>query len=154
MLRYFDAMAVLSRLFHAASQLYSVTRIFNCLERYPWKWLIELQSLKWLLAQCKVLLYIIVCPWSIPSEEIELTANSLGAHIETHGQLILRTLNYPTMNSQDDSHCELSVCELFVRSSWWAHHAVVSVSSLCELQTHRKTPASSQCGSSWELTGR
>ena len=44
-----------------------------------------------------------------PSEEFELTANSLSAHIETHGKLILRTLNYPTVNSQDDSHCELPV---------------------------------------------
>ena len=30
---------------------------------------------------------------SIPSEDIELTANSLGAHIETRGKLILRTLS-------------------------------------------------------------
>ena len=30
----------------------------------------------------------------IPSAEFELTANSLGAHIETHGMLNLRTLNY------------------------------------------------------------
>ena len=28
------------------------------------------------------------------SEEFELTADSLGAHIETHGGLILRTLSY------------------------------------------------------------
>ena len=41
-----------------------------------------------------------------PSEEFELTANSLGAHIETHGGLILRTL---TVKSQDDSHCELAL---------------------------------------------
>ena len=50
--------------------------------------------------------------------------------------------------------CELSIslqltlwacCELFVRSSQWAHHAVVAVSSLCELQTHRKLTASLQC---------
>ena len=44
-----------------------------------------------------------------PNEEFELTANSLGAHIETHSGLILRTLSYLTMNSQDDSHCELAV---------------------------------------------
>ena len=44
-----------------------------------------------------------------PNEEFELTANSLGAHIETHGGLILRTLSYLTMNSQDDSHYELAV---------------------------------------------
>ena len=43
-----------------------------------------------------------------PSEEFELTPNSLGAHIETHGKLIL-TLSYLTMNSQDDSHCEVAV---------------------------------------------
>ena len=41
----------------------------------------------------------------ISSEEIELTANSLGAHIETHHGLILRTL---TVNSQEDSPCELA----------------------------------------------
>ena len=41
-----------------------------------------------------------------PSEEFELTANSLGAHIETDSGLILRTLSYLTVNSQDDSHCE------------------------------------------------
>ena len=46
----------------------------------------------------------------LPSEEFELTANSLGAHIETHGQFILRTLTYLTVNSQDDSHCELTKC--------------------------------------------
>ena len=28
----------------------------------------------------------------VPNEEFELAANSLGAHIETHGKLILRTL--------------------------------------------------------------
>ena len=46
---------------------------------------------------------------NIPSEEFELTANSLGTHIETHGKLILRILDYLTVNSQDDSHCELAV---------------------------------------------
>ena len=54
-----------------------------------------------------------------PSEEFELTASSLGAHIETHGGLILRTLYYLTVNSEDDSHCQL--------------------------QTNRKLTASSQC---------
>ena len=53
------------------------------------------------------------------------------------------------------SHWELAMClqltpwaccELFVRSSWWAQHAMVAVSSLCELQAHRKLIASSQCG--------
>ena len=43
-----------------------------------------------------------------PIEEFELTANSLGANTETHGGLILRTLNYLTVNSQDDSHYELA----------------------------------------------
>ena len=47
----------------------------------------------------------------VPSEEFELTGNSLGAHIETHGKLILRTLNYLTENSQDDSHYELAVVD-------------------------------------------
>ena len=37
-----------------------------------------------------------------PSEEFELTANSLGAHIETQGKLILRTPSYLTVNSQDE----------------------------------------------------
>ena len=46
---------------------------------------------------------------TIPSGEFELTANSLGAHIETHGKLILTILSYLTVNSQDDSHCELAV---------------------------------------------
>ena len=43
-----------------------------------------------------------------PSEEFDLTGNALGAHIETHGKIILRTLSYLTVNSQDDSHCELA----------------------------------------------
>ena len=30
----------------------------------------------------------------LPSGEFELTANLLGAHIETHTKLILRTLSY------------------------------------------------------------
>ena len=46
---------------------------------------------------------------TVPSEEFELTANSLGAHIETDDGLIPRTLSYLTVNSQDDSHCELAV---------------------------------------------
>ena len=33
-----------------------------------------------------------------PSEEFELRTNSLGAHIETHGKFILRTLSYLTEN--------------------------------------------------------
>ena len=45
----------------------------------------------------------------LPSEEFALTANSLGAHIETHGGLLLRTLGYLKVNSQHDSHCELAV---------------------------------------------
>ena len=48
-------------------------------------------------------------PFFIPSKEFELTASSLGAHTETHGKLISRTLSYLTVNSQDDSHCELAV---------------------------------------------
>ena len=46
---------------------------------------------------------------NIPGEEFELTANSLAAHIETHGGLILETLSYLTVNSHDDYHCELSM---------------------------------------------
>ena len=42
-----------------------------------------------------------------PSEEFELTAKSLGAHIETH-EKILRTLSNLTVVSQGDSHCELA----------------------------------------------
>ena len=34
------------------------------------------------------------------SEEFELSANSLGAHIETQGKLILRTFSELTVNSQ------------------------------------------------------
>ena len=33
-----------------------------------------------------------------PSEEFKLTANSLAAHIETHGKLILRPLSYLSVN--------------------------------------------------------
>ena len=44
----------------------------------------------------------------VPSQEFELKANSLGAHIETHGKLILRTLSYLTVNSQDGSHYKLA----------------------------------------------
>ena len=43
------------------------------------------------------------------SEEFELTASSLAAHIETHGKHILRTLSYLAENSQDGLHCELAV---------------------------------------------
>ena len=46
---------------------------------------------------------------TMPSEEFDLTANSLRAHIEIHVGLIFRTLSYLTVNSQDDSHCELAV---------------------------------------------
>ena len=48
-----------------------------------------------------------------PSEEFEATANSLGAHIETRKKLILRTPSYLTVNSQDDSHCEIAVNRTF-----------------------------------------
>ena len=49
-----------------------------------------------------------------PNEELKLTANSLGAHIETHRKLILRTFSYFTVNSRDDSHYELSVSLHFI----------------------------------------
>ena len=45
----------------------------------------------------------------VSREELELTANLLGTHIETHSGLILRTLSYLTVNSQDYSHCEVAV---------------------------------------------
>ena len=51
------------------------------------------------------------------SEEFLLTANSLEAHIETHGKLILRKFSYLTVNSQDDSHCELAVSFLCICNS-------------------------------------
>ena len=46
----------------------------------------------------------------LPSEEYELTANSLGAHMKVtesspsivHGELILRTFIYLTVYSQDE----------------------------------------------------
>ena len=44
-----------------------------------------------------------------PCEEFKFTAYSLGAQVETHGKLILRTLSYLTVNSQDESHCELGL---------------------------------------------
>ena len=44
-----------------------------------------------------------------PSDEFEFKANSLGAHIETHGGLILRTLSQLIANSKADSHGELAV---------------------------------------------
>ena len=34
----------------------------------------------------------------LPSEEFEFTVHSLGMHIETHDELILRTLSYLTLN--------------------------------------------------------
>ena len=46
---------------------------------------------------------------TVTRDKFELTANSLGAHIETQGGLILRTLSYLTVNSQDDSQCEIAV---------------------------------------------
>ena len=64
------------------------------------------------LLKCYKLLYLKVAKIvvsAIPSEEFELTANSLGAHFESHGKGILRTLSYLTVNSLDDSHCELAV---------------------------------------------
>ena len=45
----------------------------------------------------------------LPSEEFELTAFSLGAHFETHGKPILRTLSYLAVSSQDDKPCELAM---------------------------------------------
>ena len=50
-----------------------------------------------------------VCLDPNSNEEFELTAYSLGSHIENHRKLILKTLSYLTVNSQGDSHCELAV---------------------------------------------
>ena len=38
----------------------------------------------------------------VPSEEIELTANTLQAHMKPHSMLILKPLIYLTAHSQDD----------------------------------------------------
>ena len=46
-------------------------------------------------------------------------ANSLGTHFETNRKLILKTLSYLTVNSQDYSHCDLAVSFLVVCNS---HH--------------------------------
>ena len=93
--------------------------------------------------------------WSLPSEEFELIANSLSFHIETQRKLILRTLNYLRVSSQDDSHCELSVSfpwvcnshgELALSYLWY--HTMSSPwdgSSELTMQTHRKFTASSKC---------
>ena len=78
----------------------------------------------------------------LPSEEFELTANSLRAHIETHGGLILRTLSYLTVDSQDESHCVLAVNFPWVCNS----HHVLTVSYLWD------QPMSPTCSGSNELT--
>ena len=46
-------------------------------------------------------------------------------HIETHRKLILRTLSYLTVNSQDDSHCEVALGFPFYNS-----HSELAVSYL------------------------
>ena len=38
----------------------------------------------------------------LPSEEFELTANTLQAHMKPHGKLILKPLIYLTAHSSDD----------------------------------------------------
>ena len=50
----------------------------------------------------------------LPSEEFELTSNTLRAHMKTHGKVISKPLIYRTGNSQDvltlsNSHRELAV---------------------------------------------
>ena len=51
----------------------------------------------------------------IPSGEFELKANSLGALIETHGKLILRTLSYLT-------HSENKCCYFHTKiNAFWLH---------------------------------
>ena len=57
-------------------------------------------------------------PCQTYSDECELTAISLRAHIEAHGGLILRTLSYLTVNSQDDSHYELAVSFVSLQHTW------------------------------------
>ena len=74
---------------------------------------------------------------TVPSEEFELTANSLGAHIETRVKLLLRTLSYISVNSQVEPHCELSV-------SLQLTELAVSYS--------KDHPMSSPCSGSSELT--
>ena len=69
----------------------------------------QLYAFRWLLTGTKGTIQLSRFPAFFRSEEFELTANSLGAYIETHGKSILRTLSYLTVNSQDDSHCELAV---------------------------------------------
>ena len=87
---------------------------------------------------------------SLLDEELELTANSLGAHVETHGGLILRTLSYLTVNSQDDSHCELAVSFPWDLSFLWVcnSHSELAVSYSWDHQM------SSPCSGSSELTVR
>ena len=79
---------------------------------------------------------------SNPSEEFELTANSLGAHIETHGGLILGTLSWLTVNSQDEltlwACCELSMS---FQLTQWSQCYHCTVSSLG--WSHKKLTASS-----------
>ena len=64
-----------------------------------------------------------------PSEEFELTANTLWVHKITHGKLILKPLIYPTVNSQHELTlwpcCEPSVS---LQLTQWAlcYHCMVS----------------------------
>ena len=74
-----------------------------------------------------------------PSEEFEFTTKSQWAHNETHSDSFWQLLSSSQRTQKMNSHCELSVSlqltpwacwELFMRSSLWANHAVVTVSSL------------------------
>ena len=80
---------------------------------------------------------------ALPSEEFEVIANTLQAHMKAHGKLILKPLSYLTMHSRDDLTAVtflwvLRELHLTQVSLLWpiceinqlAHHAVVSVSSL------------------------
>ena len=99
----------------------------------------------------------------LPSEEYELTANSLGAHIETHGGLIWGNSVSFTVNSQDDSHCELAVSSPWVcnchngltaTTAWWAAQGDLMNSLQQAHGVSCKLTASSQCESSCDVTVR
>ena len=89
---------------------------------------------------------------SYSCEELELTANSLGAHIETHVGLILRTLSSQwTHKMTHIGSFPWACCELLVRSPRWAHHAVVGVSSLLSCKLTENSQQAYRVSSSCEL---
>ena len=58
----------------------------------PLKTVLELTNFNLDLAKATLVLFFLSGN-ELPSEELELTANSLRAHIVTHGKLFLRTLS-------------------------------------------------------------